>query len=140
MKPDAPGVIERAYQLAQNATNVDEIRSQLRKEGYSNVDAHLAGPKIRSDLVKIIKRPGGPTDMESLPTGDDLEEVEIAVTCPKCGNNALKSIGSLDDQRQLACGSCDESFSLDDNGFRDAVLDARKSIARARKEVADPAG
>lgn len=51
-----PGVIKRAYQLAQISTSVEHIRLQLRKEGYSNVDAHLAGPKIRSDLVKIIRQ------------------------------------------------------------------------------------
>jgi len=28
----------------------------LRKEGYSQVDAHLTGRKIRSDLVKIIRQ------------------------------------------------------------------------------------
>lgn len=52
------GVIERAFQLAQTSADVEQIRLQLRKEGYSNVDAHLAGPKIRSDLIKIIRRPG----------------------------------------------------------------------------------
>ena len=56
----APGVIERAYQLAQTSADIEHIRQQLRKEGYSNVDAHLAGPKIRSDLIDIIRRPGGP--------------------------------------------------------------------------------
>jgi hypothetical protein len=53
----APGLIERAYELAQTSTNVEQIRLKLRREGYSNVDAHLAGPKIRSDLIKIIRRP-----------------------------------------------------------------------------------
>ena len=55
-----PGIIERAYQLAQTLADVEQIRQHLRKEGYSNVDAHLAGPKIRSDLIDIIRRPGGP--------------------------------------------------------------------------------
>ena len=52
------GVIERAFQLAQTSADVEQIRLQLRKEGYSNVDAHLAGPRIRSDLIKIIRGPG----------------------------------------------------------------------------------
>ena len=52
------GVIERAYELARQAANVDEIRHRLKCEGYSNVDAHLMGRKIRSDLVKIIRQPG----------------------------------------------------------------------------------
>jgi hypothetical protein len=58
----APGVIERAYQLARTSADVEQIRLKLRKEGYSNVDAHLAGPKIRSDLIKIIRWPAGPAD------------------------------------------------------------------------------
>jgi len=51
-----PEIIERAFQLAQHSANVEEIRNQLRKEGYSNVDAHLMGRKIRFDLVKIIRQ------------------------------------------------------------------------------------
>ena len=52
----APGIIERAFQLAENSANVEEIRTRLRKEGYSNVDAHLMGRKIRSDLVRVIRQ------------------------------------------------------------------------------------
>ncbi len=52
------GIIERAFQLAQQLTNVEEIRAQLRKEGYSSVDAHLMGKKIRSDLVRVIRQAG----------------------------------------------------------------------------------
>jgi hypothetical protein len=47
-----PHIIERAFQLASGVTSVDEIRKALRHEGYSNVDAHLAGPSIRADLKK----------------------------------------------------------------------------------------
>ncbi len=56
MLGQAPGIIERAFQLAQESANVEEIRTRLRKEGYFNVDAHLMGRKIRSDLVKIIRQ------------------------------------------------------------------------------------
>ena len=56
----SPGVIERAYQLAETSKDVEQIRIQLRKEGYSYVDAHLAGAKIRADLLKIIRRPAQP--------------------------------------------------------------------------------
>ena len=59
MTSGAPGVIERAFQLAQTSANVEQIRLQLRKEGYRNVDAHLAGPKIRSDLLRIMRQPAG---------------------------------------------------------------------------------
>jgi len=50
------GIIERAFELAQQLANIEEIRLQLRKEGYSSIDAHLMGRKIRSDLTKIIKQ------------------------------------------------------------------------------------
>jgi tRNA G26 N,N-dimethylase Trm1 len=45
-------VIERAFELARSSTTLDDIRSALKREGYSNVDAHLAGPTIRADLKK----------------------------------------------------------------------------------------
>lgn len=49
------GIIERAFELARRLATVDEIRAQLRREGYFNVDDHLIGRKIRSDLVKIMR-------------------------------------------------------------------------------------
>ncbi len=49
-------IIERAFQLAKECASVDEIRGKLKQEGFSNVDAHMAGGKIRSDLTKIIRR------------------------------------------------------------------------------------
>jgi hypothetical protein len=45
-----PNIIERAFQLARDTDNVDAIRKTLRQEGYSNVDAHLAGASIKADL------------------------------------------------------------------------------------------
>ncbi|MDP9421636.1 MAG: hypothetical protein M3Q19_02165 [Pseudomonadota bacterium] len=50
------GTVERAFQLAEHSSNVEQIRNRLRKEGYSGVDAHLSGASIRSELSKIIKR------------------------------------------------------------------------------------
>ncbi|MEQ7873617.1 hypothetical protein ABDK56_06380 [Sphingomonas sp. ASV193] len=55
MSVHTPGIIERAFQLAQDSTTVDQIRGQLRREGYSSVDAHLMGRKIRGDLVRIMR-------------------------------------------------------------------------------------
>ena len=49
-------IIERAFQLAPAATSVDDIRKTLRQEGYSNVDAHLAGASIKADLRKRFAR------------------------------------------------------------------------------------
>ena len=51
-----PGTIERAFQLAQGFTTIDEIRNALKSEGYSNVDAHLAGPSIKADLKRQLAR------------------------------------------------------------------------------------
>ena len=52
-------IIERAFQLAPDATSIDEIRKVLRREGYSNVDAHLGGASIKADLKKqFVAREG----------------------------------------------------------------------------------
>ncbi|MCL6679112.1 hypothetical protein LZ519_07255 [Sphingomonas sp. RG327] len=45
-------IIERAFQLARESSDIDQIRKTLRQEGYSNVDAHLGGPSIKADLKK----------------------------------------------------------------------------------------
>ena len=47
-------IIERAFELAPGSASLEEIRKVLRSEGYSNVDAHLAGASIRADLKKRI--------------------------------------------------------------------------------------
>ena len=49
-------IIERAFQLARESGNLDDIRRILRKEGYSNVDAHLAGASIKAELKKRFVR------------------------------------------------------------------------------------
>ena len=49
-------IIERAYELAPECLNIEAIRMALRHEGYSNVDAHLAGRMIRADLTKLLNR------------------------------------------------------------------------------------
>ena len=51
-----PNIIERAFQLARGSDNLDDIRRILRKEGYSNVDAHLCGASIKADLKKQFVR------------------------------------------------------------------------------------
>jgi tRNA G26 N,N-dimethylase Trm1 len=52
----SPDIIERAFQLARTSATIDEVRHSLRREGYSNVDAHLAGPTIKADLKKRFPR------------------------------------------------------------------------------------
>lgn len=61
LMPKAPmethNPIVRAFQLAETSTSIDEIRKTLRQEGYSNVDAHLAGASIKADLKKRLAKP-----------------------------------------------------------------------------------
>jgi hypothetical protein len=54
VNPNHPSIIERAYQLARDAQPLDTIKRRLAQEGYTQVDAHLQGPKIRSDLKKLM--------------------------------------------------------------------------------------
>jgi hypothetical protein len=49
-------IIERAFELAPGCGSIEDIRSALRREGYSHVDAHLAGRSIRADLTKLLNR------------------------------------------------------------------------------------
>lgn len=51
-----PNIIERAFELARASDDLDAIRRTLRQEGYSNIEAHLAGPSIRADLKKQFVR------------------------------------------------------------------------------------
>jgi len=49
-------IIERAFQLARGSGNLEDIRKTLRREGFSNVDAHLAGTSIKADLKRQFTR------------------------------------------------------------------------------------
>lgn len=49
-------IIERAYQVASKSETLDQVRKQLSEEGYLQVEAHLGGPKIRSDLRKLLQK------------------------------------------------------------------------------------
>lgn len=50
----AIGTVERAFQLARESTTLEEVRHKLRREGYTQVDEHLGGRAIRSDLKKLL--------------------------------------------------------------------------------------
>ena len=65
---------------------------------------------------------------------DELEAIEIPVPCPACGSNTLKCFGWIKANEMLTCSMCSEPIRLDNHGFRDALVDAEKSIARARKQ------
>jgi hypothetical protein len=44
------GLIERAFQVAKECGSLAELESKLRREGYSDIHAHLGGRQIRADL------------------------------------------------------------------------------------------
>lgn len=43
-------IIARAYQLASECADLDEVRAKLKREGYASVDAHLSSGRLRADL------------------------------------------------------------------------------------------
>ena len=49
------GIIERAFQLAKESHDIEEVRSKLEREGYGNVHGHLASAALRKDLAKLYK-------------------------------------------------------------------------------------
>jgi hypothetical protein len=49
------GTVQRAFQLAPECSTIDEIRAKLKREGHSNIEAHLQGASIRKDLAKLLK-------------------------------------------------------------------------------------
>ena len=56
----SPGVIERAYQLAQSGEcrNLEEIKRRLGQEGYDSVSFHLAGKLTKDQLKGLMKANG----------------------------------------------------------------------------------
>jgi hypothetical protein len=54
MQPET-SIIERAYQLARSGAyaTVGEVKSQLRAEGYTNVDGHFTGAALYGALRKL---------------------------------------------------------------------------------------
>lgn len=49
------GAVERAFQLAPDCGSLDEIRLKLKKEGFSAVEEHLAGPRIQAQLKQLLR-------------------------------------------------------------------------------------
>lgn len=52
---DQPTVIERAFALAESGEyrRISDIRRQLKEEQYSAVEAHLAGPFLKRQLMNL---------------------------------------------------------------------------------------
>jgi hypothetical protein len=49
--------VERAFELARSGScgTVDDIRRALTAEHYPSIQAHLAGPSIRRELLALCK-------------------------------------------------------------------------------------
>jgi hypothetical protein len=43
-------IIARAYILAAECSDIDQVRFKLKREGYTNVDAHLSSGTLRTEL------------------------------------------------------------------------------------------
>jgi hypothetical protein len=69
------GIIERAFELAREGrcTSVEDIRRTLSAEHYGQVDAHMSGFQIRSQLKNLI-RARGPAPGTKLASGDSPRE------------------------------------------------------------------
>jgi hypothetical protein len=48
-------VIRRAYQIAPECRSLVEVRRRLIDEGYTQVNAHLAGRLIRREILARLK-------------------------------------------------------------------------------------
>ncbi|NTZ42151.1 hypothetical protein G7A66_03390 [Altererythrobacter sp. SALINAS58] len=59
---DEPTIIERAFALAESGEyrRVADIRQQLKAEQFSQVEAHLAGPSIKRQLIDICAKTRSP--------------------------------------------------------------------------------
>jgi hypothetical protein len=51
----SPTTLERAFALARSGdyATVEDIRKRLRSERHDSVDAHLSGPSVRKQLLKL---------------------------------------------------------------------------------------
>ncbi|MHB8284060.1 MAG: hypothetical protein ACYDD1_05240 [Caulobacteraceae bacterium] len=54
---DRPMIIERAYQLARSGgvVRTGDIRLQLAREGYNQVDTQISGQSLTTDLMRLCK-------------------------------------------------------------------------------------
>ena len=54
----ALSTVERAYELARSGTcrSIDDIHRALTAERYESVQAHLAGPSIKRDLLALCRK------------------------------------------------------------------------------------
>lgn len=50
------GLIERAFDIAPECRSLDELKKRLVGEGYVNVEAHLGGRHIRSQISPLLRQ------------------------------------------------------------------------------------
>jgi hypothetical protein len=53
----AEGTVARAFEIARAGAckSLDDIRRQLKREGYSAIDEHFSGPTIKKQLAALIQ-------------------------------------------------------------------------------------
>ena len=61
-----PNIIKRAYDVASECGSMAELKQRLIREGYLQVNAHLAGWQIRRDLTSRL-RPNLPDEASKGP-------------------------------------------------------------------------
>ena len=69
MSDRRPNVMERAFELARSGepATIAELRRRLRREGYEQVDFHLAGKMTQTQLLALIAAAGAPIPAEAPP-------------------------------------------------------------------------
>jgi hypothetical protein len=48
-------IIARAYQLALESSQLGEVRTKLKKEGYGNIAGHFSSGQLKGQLTKRLK-------------------------------------------------------------------------------------
>jgi len=51
---NSANVIERAFQLAPECGSLGELKRRLIREGYFQVEAHLSGRQIKSQITPLL--------------------------------------------------------------------------------------
>lgn len=49
------GIIQRAFDLAEDCTCMDDLKAKLKAKHYFSVDAHLGGRSLRADLKQRLR-------------------------------------------------------------------------------------
>lgn len=63
-------LVARAYQLAPECFDIQWLRAKLRREGFSQVDAHLESASLRKDLRKLFQKAPQPVEASRQDSSD----------------------------------------------------------------------